>query len=255
MHSALRLNLFHLKCTDREFNPDPKTLDGLCPDGAVNPDQYPGGWYNLRFISQVEKDNTQALIPTMNMARQLSEASAWELFAAQNLTSADNEKMWQAQGRMLTAQSLTINALLQALREQGFDTTAIEQQEQEISRSLRQQGELVGQRLQLRQQQQQLSQQIVAAADEIARLAQGQANNATTSAGATQAGIYDLIEQDQRQAAESALDRLIDIDLEYVNQMNELRLSALRVQQMVMNLGLEQIQKMHQRWKSSSIMR
>lgn len=49
-----------------------------------------------------------------------------------------------------------------------------------------------------------------------------------------------MIEQDQRQAAESALDRLIDIDLEYVNQMNELRLSALRVQQMVMNLGLEQ---------------
>lgn len=191
----------------------------------------------------MEKDNTQALIPTMNMARQLSEASAWELFAAQNLTSADNEKMWQAQGRMLTAQSLKINALLQALREQGFDTTAIEQQEQEISRSLRQQGELVGQRLQLRQQQQRLSQQIVAAADEIARLAQGQTNNAATSAGATQAGIYDLIEQDQRQAAESALDRLIDIDLEYVNQMNELRLSALRVQQMVMNLGLEQIQK------------
>ncbi|MFQ7388405.1 MAG: hypothetical protein ACLRP3_05525 [Escherichia sp.] len=155
-------------------------------------------------------------------------------------------------GRMLTAQSLKINAL-QALREQGFDTTAIEQQEQEISRSLRQQGELVGQRLQLRQQQQQLSQQIVAAADEIARLAQGQANNAATSAGATQAGIYDLIEQHQRQAAESALDRLIDIDLEYVNQMNELRLSV-RVQQMVMNLGL-QIQKMRQRWKSSSIMR
>lgn len=70
-----------------------------------------------------------------------------------------------------------------------------------------------------------------------------------------EAGIYDLIEQHQRQAAESALDRLIDIDLEYVNQMNELRLSALRVQQMVMNLGLEQIQKMRQRWKSSSIMR
>lgn len=34
------------------------------------------GWYNLRFVSQVEKANTQALIPTMNMARQLSEASA-----------------------------------------------------------------------------------------------------------------------------------------------------------------------------------
>lgn len=39
------------------------------------------GWYNLRFVSQVEQANTQALIPTMDMARQLSEASAWELFA------------------------------------------------------------------------------------------------------------------------------------------------------------------------------
>ncbi|MCQ4942592.1 hypothetical protein NE678_26625, partial [Escherichia coli] len=68
----------------------------------------------------------------------------------------------QAQGRMLTAQSLKSNALLQALREQGFDTTASEQQEQEISRSFRQQVELVGQRLHLRQLQQQLSQQLVA---------------------------------------------------------------------------------------------
>ncbi|XPE25497.1 hypothetical protein ACNKHM_01340 [Shigella sonnei] len=56
-------------------------------------------------------------------------------------------------------------------------------------------------------------------------MAQGQANNAATSAGATQAGIYDLIQQHQRQAAESALDRLIDIDFEYVNQMNELALA------------------------------
>ncbi len=39
-----------------EFNPDPKTLDGLCPDGAVNLTSTLVGWYNLRFISQVEKD-------------------------------------------------------------------------------------------------------------------------------------------------------------------------------------------------------
>lgn len=56
------------------------------------------GWYNLRFVSKVEQANTQALIPTMDMARQLSEASAWELFSAQNLTTADNENMWLAQG-------------------------------------------------------------------------------------------------------------------------------------------------------------
>lgn len=168
MHSALRLNLFTLSAPTVNLTLTRRLWMGFALMALLTLTSTTVGWYNLRFISG-GKDNTQALIPTMNMARQLSEASARELFAAQNLTSADNEKMWQAQGRMLTAQSLKINALLQALREQGFDTTAIEQQEQEISRSLRQQGELVGRRLQLRQQQRQLSQQIVAAADEIAR--------------------------------------------------------------------------------------
>lgn len=200
------------------------------------------GWYNLRFVSQVEQANTQALIPTMDMARQLSEASAWELFSAQNLTTADNENMWLAQGRMLTAQSLKITALLKTLREQGFDTSSIEEQEKEIAQSLSHQGEMVGERLKLREQQQQLSQQLVEATANVAEMARGQASNAATSAGATQASIYDLIESHQGQAAEHALDRLIDIDLEYYNQMNELRLSALRVQQMVMNLGNNQAQ-------------
>lgn len=200
------------------------------------------GWYNLRFVSQVEQANTQALIPTMDMARQLSEASAWELFSAQNLTAADNENMWLAQGRMLTAQSLKITTLLKTLREQGFDTSAIEQQEKEIARSISHQGEMVGERLKLREQQQQLSQQIIEATADVAEMARGQASNAATSAGATQASIYDLIESHQGQAAEHSLDRLIDIDLEYYNQMNELRLSALRVQQMVMNLGNNQAQ-------------
>ncbi len=159
---------FHLKCTDREFNPDPKTLDGLCPDGAVNPDQYHGGMVQPALYQPWKRQHS-GIDSYHEYGAPVERSQRTGTFAAQNLTSADNEKMWQAQGRMLTAQSLKINALLQALREQGFDTTAIEQQEQEISRSLRQQGELVGQRLQLRQQQQQLSQQIVAAADEIAR--------------------------------------------------------------------------------------
>ncbi len=198
------------------------------------------GWYNLRFVSQVEQANTEALIPTMNMARQLSEASAWELFSAQNLTNADSESIWLAQGRMLTAQSLKITNILKTLREQGFNTQDIEQQEKEIAQSLSQQGELVGQRLKLRAEQQQLRQHIIAAAGDIAQMAHGQANNAATSAGATQVSIYDLIERNQGEQAQQALDQLIDIDLEYASQMNELRLSAMRVQQMVLNLGSNQ---------------
>lgn len=144
------------------------------------------GWISLRVISQVEQTNTQALLPTMNMAGQLSEASAYELFSAQNLTNADSEGVWLAQGKMLKAQSLKINHLLQALSEQGFNTSAIARQEKEIAQTLGQQGTLVGEILTLRAQQQQLSRQIAEAAESIAARAHGQANNAATSAGATQ---------------------------------------------------------------------
>lgn len=143
------------------------------------------GWISLRVISQVEQTNTQALLPTMNMARQLSEASAYELFSAQNLTNADSEGVWLAQGKMLKAQSLKINHLLQALSEQGFNTSAIARQEKEIAQTLGQQGTLVGEILTLRARQQQLSRQIAEAAESIAAQAHGQANNAATSAGAT----------------------------------------------------------------------
>lgn len=133
------------------------------------------GWISLRVISQVEQTNTQALLPTMNMARQLSEASAYELFSAQNLTNADSEGVWLAQGKMLKAQSLKINHLLQALSEQGFNTSAIARQEKEIAQTLGQQGTLVGEILTLRAQQQQLSHQIAEAAESIAAQAHGQA--------------------------------------------------------------------------------
>ncbi len=68
------------------------------------------GWYNLRVLTQSAQTNTLALIPTMNMARQLSEASAWELFTAQNLNNTDSAEIWQSQGRTLSAQKLKIDS-------------------------------------------------------------------------------------------------------------------------------------------------
>ncbi|MDU3935723.1 MAG: TMAO reductase two-component system sensor histidine kinase TorS, partial [Serratia liquefaciens] len=83
------------------------------------------GWLGFRFIGEVEQNNTRSVIPTMNIARQLSEASAYELFSAQSLTNADTHADWIEQGKMLTVQSLRISRLLERLRSQGFDTAAI----------------------------------------------------------------------------------------------------------------------------------
>ncbi|PIF23929.1 two-component system, OmpR family, sensor histidine kinase TorS [Candidatus Pantoea floridensis] len=194
------------------------------------------GWLNLRYVGRVEQADTQSLLSSMNMARHLSVASARVLFSAQQLLSAQDEQEWQVQRTMLGKQSQKIVYLLHQLSAQGFDTRAMVQLETANRQAIIQQGDVVHQRLQLTQQQRQLSDNIGAAAHRIVDLAQGQASNAATAAGATQAGIYDLIEQQHTAAAGQALDRLIDVDLEYLNQMGELRLIALRVEQIVMTL-------------------
>lgn len=194
------------------------------------------GWINLRIVGRVEQANTQSLLSSMNIARHLSVASAKELFSAQQLLSARDEQEWQTQFAMLGSQSQKIVHLLSQLSAHGFDTRVMAQLETAIRQAIVQQGDVVHQRLQLTLQQRQLSEEIAAAAHRIADLAQGQASNAATAAGATQAGIYDLIEHQRSAAAGQALDRLIDVDLEYLNQMGELRLTALRVQQIVMAL-------------------
>lgn len=76
---------------------DSPVVAGLCVDGGVNPGSVLVGWFSLHYVGRVEQANTQALLPTMNMARQLSEAGAYELFSAQSLSSADSEREWLAQ--------------------------------------------------------------------------------------------------------------------------------------------------------------
>ncbi|ENC2563520.1 TMAO reductase system sensor histidine kinase/response regulator TorS [Escherichia albertii] len=201
------------------------------------------GWYNLRLLTQSAQTNTLALIPTMNMARQLSEASAWELFTAQNLNNTDSTEMWQSQGRTLSAQKLKIDTLLQGLREKGFDTIAIERQAYEIDHSLRQQGDLVGQRLKLHDQQQQLSQQIVAAAGEIANIAQSQTHYIAIATASPQSGPESVFGHNHNRLAESAVEQWVAGDREYVRQMHEMRFSALQIQHFVMKLELEESEK------------
>ncbi|MNV50818.1 Sensor protein TorS [compost metagenome] len=48
-----------------------------------------------------------------------------------------------------------------------------------------------------------------------------------------------MIEQHRNQAAEQALDRLIDIDYEYQNQMAELRLNAIQIEHLILLLEKE----------------
>lgn len=81
----------------------------------------------------------------MNMAGQLSGQQLTSSFSRKNLTNADSEGVWRLTQE--DAGSLKINHLLQALSEQGFNTSAIASKEKLHWRAT---GTLVGEILTLR---------------------------------------------------------------------------------------------------------
>ncbi len=49
------LNLFHLKCTDREFNPDPKTRMGFALMALLTLTSTLVGWYTCALSARWKK--------------------------------------------------------------------------------------------------------------------------------------------------------------------------------------------------------
>ncbi len=80
MHSALRLNLFSPKSAPTvNLTLTRRLWMGFALMALLTLTSTYRWMVQPALYQPVEKDNTQALIPTMNMARQLSEASAREL--------------------------------------------------------------------------------------------------------------------------------------------------------------------------------
>ncbi len=67
--SGGNFNPFHPRRINVNAFTDPQIMAGLRPDGGTHPAQHRDRLDKLpRVISQVEQTNTQALLPTMNMA-------------------------------------------------------------------------------------------------------------------------------------------------------------------------------------------
>ncbi len=97
MHSALRLNLFHLKCTDRELTLTRRLWMGFALMALLT---LTVPWWDgtTCALSARWKKTTPGIDSYHEYGAPVERSQRLGLFAAQNLTSADNEKMWQAQG-------------------------------------------------------------------------------------------------------------------------------------------------------------
>ena len=185
------------------------------------------GWVGLSHLRQLEQ-GVQQTLADQELARTLSRLSGEIQSASRLLATATSEQEREHQGRLLTLQGQQLQQVLAQLG-RGQGSTSLDQLSQSIIGNLGQQGWLVGERLTLMTQGEAQRARLVAAAGQIAELARSQMENAET---VMVAGLGSLYQQQRAQAA-MTLDRLLEQDLDWLEQMTELRHRTLMQQQRI----------------------
>lgn len=185
------------------------------------------GWVGLSHLRQLEQ-GVQQTLADQELARTLSRLSGEIQSASRLLATATSEQEREHQGRLLTLQGQQLQQVLAQLG-RGQGSTSLDQLSQSIIGNLGQQGWLVGERLTLMAQGEAQRARLVAAAGQIAELARSQMENAET---VMVAGLGSLYQQQGTQATRT-LDRLLEQDLDWLEQMTELRHRTLMQQQRI----------------------
>ncbi|MGE6146504.1 TMAO reductase system sensor histidine kinase/response regulator TorS [Aeromonas media] len=185
------------------------------------------GWVGLSHLRQLEQ-GVQQTLADQELARTLSRLSGEIQSASRLLATATSEQEREHQGRLLTLQGQQLQQVLAQLG-RGQGSTSLDQLSQSIIGNLGQQGWLVGERLTLMAQGDAQRARLVAAAGQIAELARSQMENAET---VMVAGLDSLYQQ-QGGLATQTLDRLLEQDLDWLEQMTELRHRTLMQQQRI----------------------
>lgn len=185
------------------------------------------GWVGLSHLRQLEQ-GVQQTLADQELARTLSRLSGEIQSTSRLLATATSEQEREHQGRLLTLQGQQLQQVLAQLG-RGQGSTSLDQLSQSIIGNLGQQGWLVGERLTLMAQGEAQRARLVAAAGQIAELARSQMENAET---VMVAGLGSLYQQQGGQAART-LDRLLEQDLDWLEQMTELRHRTLMQQQRI----------------------
>ncbi|MGY3941740.1 TMAO reductase system sensor histidine kinase/response regulator TorS [Aeromonas tecta] len=185
------------------------------------------GWVGLNRLRQLEQ-GVQQTLASQESARTLSRLSGEIQNSSHLLAMASSEAEREHQGRLLTLQGQQMQRVLEQLGTEG-DLAQLHRLSQTIIGNLGQQGWLVGERLTLMTQGGELRTRLVRAAGQVAELARSQMENAET---VMVAGIGDLYRLQGKQA-DAALDRLLEQDLDWLEQMTELRHRTLMQQQRI----------------------
>ncbi|ALP41039.1 TMAO reductase system sensor histidine kinase/response regulator TorS [Aeromonas schubertii] len=192
------------------------------------------GWLGLGHIATLAQ-RMERTLPALDSARELARVGGDILTTSRLLVASDSEAERTRQGQRLTLEGRRLVALVESLDREGDGArrARLEQLQLALIGNLGRQGLLVGERLSLEQQGLNLRETLVSDAGEVAELARSQMENAQSLLVAGMGELYGLTGS----AARVRLDTLFDRDLDWLEQMTELRHRALALQQRIEEMG------------------
>jgi two-component system sensor histidine kinase TorS len=189
------------------------------------------GVSGFSFVAKTERNVVDTAIPSMLEAREVSELSSRIIASVQVLSNAKTKPQHQEAGRALFSRLESLLMHIKSLGSDSFDSKlldSLEQTVQSIIDSLAELGSSVEQTITIDQSILELTTQLRVQAEELEQLTRTQVLNTSTIAVANVTHIYGLLEKEKKAEALSALDSLVEVDLDLSERLHELHLLAFK---------------------------
>ena len=188
------------------------------------------GWKGFMRVTDSQNSVIDQAIPGLRHAHQLSALNASIGAAAQQLLRAGNEPERVSISSALFNEVTQVHTLIDDFQQQGFSIGSLQSLRKTVSdieKKLHQQDELVRQRIYQQARFNDLASGLIATTEELNYLADSLVANAASTTTAITSNLYDLVEDDvSKQQLYEVFDRLVEVDLDAMERMYELRLRS-----------------------------
>lgn len=188
------------------------------------------GWKGFTRVTESQNSVIDRAIPGLRQAHRLSALNASIGAASAQLLRSNNETERIEISAALFSEVAQVNALLDDFERKGFSLGSLQSLRQTVSNieyMLRRQNDLVGQRIRQQARFTQLAASLIATTEELNDLADSLVANAAATTTAITSNLYDMVEDDaNKQQLYQVFDRLVEVDLDAMERMYELRLRS-----------------------------
>ncbi|MCP3869033.1 MAG: TMAO reductase system sensor histidine kinase/response regulator TorS [Gammaproteobacteria bacterium] len=200
------------------------------------------GWFSFQEVVSTQRAITTDAIPAADAVQVLARSNIRIATIAPQFGRVENRQEYSRILEILKDHVARMGYLLEELEERQFEPevrSVLAKIVREIESNIRQQGVLVGERLDLERRERALLNTHRNAGMELVTLSESMVANASTSITSIISGLYSIIDRtdESGSSAYDALDRLIEVDMDNMERMSEFQLICFQL-----NARIEQLE-------------